>query len=56
MDSEIKKQINTINQKINELNALYRTAATKSGIPDGEISIWSHIGHAGSHVLGKEHL
>ena len=43
MDSEIKKQINTINQKINELNALYRTAATKSGIPDGEISIWSAL-------------
>ena len=41
MDIEIKNQIDTINQKINELNSLYRTAAIKSGISDGEISIWS---------------
>ena len=41
MNIEIKKQINTINQKINELSSLYRTAAIKSGISDGEISIWS---------------
>ena len=39
MDIEIKNQIDTINQKINELNSLYRTAAIKSGISDGEISI-----------------
>ena len=41
MDIEIKNQIDTLNQKINELNSLYRTAAIKSGISDGEISIWS---------------
>ena len=41
MDIEIKNQIDTINQKINELNSLYRTAAIKSGISDGEISICS---------------
>ena len=41
MDTEIKNRIDTINQKINELNALYHTAAIKSGISDGEISIWS---------------
>ena len=29
MDSEIKKQINTINQKINELNALYRNTGRR---------------------------
>ena len=43
MNREIKRQINTINQKINELSALYRTAAAKSGISDGEISIWSAL-------------
>ncbi len=43
MNVEIKKQIDTINQKINELNSLYRTAAVKSGISDGEISIWSAL-------------
>lgn len=41
MNTEIKNRIDTINQKINELNALYHTAAIKSGISDGEISIWS---------------
>lgn len=43
MNIEIKKQIDTINQKINELNSLYRTAAIKSGISDGEISVWSAL-------------
>ena len=41
MNIEIKKQIDTINQKMNELNSLYRIAAVKSGISDGEISVWS---------------
>lgn len=43
MNIEIKKQIDTINQKINELSSLYRTAAIKSGISDGEIFIWSAL-------------
>lgn len=43
MNIEIKKQIDMINQKINELNSLYRTAAVKSGISDGEISVWSAL-------------
>ena len=43
MDTEIVKQIKIINQKINELNAIYRAAATKSGISDGEIAIWSAL-------------
>lgn len=46
MDIEIKNQIDTINQKINELNSLYRAAAIKSGISDGEISIWSLLLHS----------
>ena len=41
MDIEIKNQIEIINHKLIALNSLYRTAATKSGISDGEISIWS---------------
>ena len=41
MNTEIKNRIDIINQKIKELNALYRAAAINSGISDGEISIWS---------------
>lgn len=43
MDKEIKTQIDTINQRIKELNSLYHIAAGKSGISDGEISIWSTL-------------
>lgn len=43
MDENIKKQVDTINQKIKELNSLYHIAAGKSGISDGEISIWSAL-------------
>ncbi len=41
MDKTIKDQIDTINQRIKELNSLYHIAAIKSDISDGEISIWS---------------
>lgn len=41
MDDAIKNQVNTINQKLKELDSLYHMAALKSDIPDGEISIWS---------------
>lgn len=41
MDKTIKEQIDTINQRIKELNALYHVAASKSGISDGEVCIWS---------------
>lgn len=41
MDKTIKDQIDTINQRLKELNSLYHTAAIKSDITDGEISIWS---------------
>ena len=41
MDDAIKNQVNTINQKLKELDSLYHMAAMKSEIPDGEISIWS---------------
>ena len=41
MDDAIKNQVNTINQKLKELDSLYHMAALKSEIPDGEISIWS---------------
>jgi len=43
MDDRIKNQIDTINQKIKELNSLYHLAAMKSDIPDGEIAIWSAL-------------
>lgn len=43
MDKNIKKQIDIINQRIKELNSLYRIAAGKSGISDGEVCIWSAL-------------
>lgn len=43
MDNYIKNQIDTINQKIKEMNALYHIAAGKSGIADGEVCIWSTL-------------
>lgn len=43
MDKIIKEKIDTINQRIKELNALYRVAAAKSGISDGEVCIWSAL-------------
>lgn len=41
MDRNIREQIDLINQKTKELNALYRLAAYKSNISDGEVNIWS---------------
>lgn len=41
MDHDVREQIDVINQKIKELNALYHIAAGKSNISDGEIPIWS---------------
>lgn len=43
MDQGLKGQIDLINQKIKELNSVYHAAAIKSGIPDGEICIWSAL-------------
>lgn len=43
MDKTIKEQIDTINQRIKELNSLYHIAAVKSDITDGEISVWSAL-------------
>lgn len=43
MDESTKKKVDTIIQKIKELNSLYHIAAGKSGISDGEISIWSAL-------------
>ena len=43
MDKKVREQIDLIKQKIKELNALYRVAARKSNISDGEIDIWSAL-------------
>lgn len=43
MDKKTRDQIDLINQKTKELNALYRLAAYKSNISDGEINIWSML-------------
>lgn len=43
MDKKIREQIDLINQKTKELNALYRMAAYKSSISDGEVDIWSAL-------------
>ena len=41
MNVSLRGHIDTINQRIKELNSLYRVAACKSEISDGEICIWS---------------
>lgn len=41
MDKKIREQIDLINLKMKELNSLYRMAAYKSSISDGEVNIWS---------------
>lgn len=46
MNDRLGESINTINQRIKELNSLYRAAACKSEIPDGEVCIWSVLLHA----------
>lgn len=43
MDNTIKSKIDTINQRIKELNSIYHVAAGKSGISDGEVCIWSTL-------------
>ena len=43
MDKTMKDQIDTINQRIKELNSIYHVAAGKSGISDGEVCIWSAL-------------
>lgn len=43
MNDELKKQIDVINQRLKELDSLYHIAAVKSGISDGEISVWSML-------------
>lgn len=41
MNEGLRKQIDTINQRIKELNSLYHAAACKSEISDGEVCIWA---------------
>lgn len=43
MEQSTKGMIDLINQKIKELNSIYHSAASKSGISDGEICIWSAL-------------
>lgn len=43
MDGNTRRQVDIINQKTKELHSLYRIAARKSGIPNGEIRIWSML-------------
>lgn len=43
MNQKVQRQIDIVNQRINELDAVYRIAAGKSGISDGEIGIWSML-------------
>ena len=43
MNDELKKQIDVINQRLKELDSLYHIVAVKSGISDGEISVWSML-------------
>ena len=45
MDNRNRELIDVINHKIKELNSLYRMAANKSDISDGEVDIWSVLLH-----------
>ncbi len=40
MDKNTKSALVELNQKIKELNSIYRMAAAKSGISDGEAYVW----------------
>lgn len=46
MEQQTKVLIQIINQRIKDMNALYREAARISGISDGELSVWSILLHA----------
>lgn len=41
MSNRNQQQLDIINQRIKELNALYHAAAIKTGVSDGEVCIWS---------------
>lgn len=43
MEKKVREQIDLINLKMKELNSLYRMAAYKSSISDGEVDIWSAL-------------
>lgn len=43
MELNTKEQSGIINQKIKELNSIYHSAASKSGITDGEVCVWSAL-------------
>ncbi len=43
MDKNTKSRIDVINQRIKEMNSVYHIAASKSGISDGELDIWSAL-------------
>lgn len=40
MNEYIKKQLETLNQQVKELAAIYHDAASKSGISDNEFWVW----------------
>lgn len=41
MSNKKQRQLDIINQRIKELNALYHAAALKTGVSDGEVCVWS---------------
>lgn len=43
MKKKVREQIDLINLKMKELNSLYKIAAYKSSISDGELGIWSAL-------------
>lgn len=45
MPDDVRKSIDNINMKIKKLDSLYRTAALRSGVADGEVCIWSALFH-----------
>ena len=41
MSKELQEKIKSINQRTKELNSIYHLASARSGVPDGEVAIWS---------------
>lgn len=55
MTRKIQSQLDVINQRLKELNAVYREAASKSGISDGELCVWSML-LASEELLSQQDL
>ena len=54
MSDSLQEKINSVNQKTKELNALYHVAASRSGVPDSEVAIWSVLLDSGEEYSQRD--